>query len=801
MKHMIRRSNRAPMLALERLEDRSLFSISAASFDNLSFDFGQYDESRIVVGLQAGTTISQLSAVGANVVRYDTALDLGEQMFRLELQPGQTVNDALAFFQLVPAVRFAQADYQVELTAAPNDPLYSREWGLRTIDAPTAWNTTTGAAGTIVAVIDTGVDYNHPDLRANIWSNSDEIAGNGRDDDGNGYVDDIRGWDFYNNDNDPMDDNGHGTHVAGVIGAAGNNATGISGVNWRIQIMPLKFLNRYGSGSMSNAIRALNYAVNNGAAVSNNSYGGGGFYQAFYNAIANARARGHIFVAAAGNSSLNADARPQYPASYNLDNIVSVAATDSLDRLASFSNYGASSVDLGAPGVSIYSTLPNNRYGYMSGTSMASPFVAGAIAMVRELHPDWTYRQVIQQVLSTTDSLASLAGKTVSGGRLDLGRAIGAGGGSGETTGGPVVNSATFSGSTSGTFNKVRVTFDRAIDASTFTSADVVRLTRNGSAVSGLSFSVTRVADNQFDIGFATQTEAGSYQLTFGPDIRDSSGNLMDQSGNGTNGEEPADCYTANGAISGSFTFNSTDVPKTILDRRRTISVLNVDQDVTIDKLVVKLNISHTYDSDLRIYLKGPDGTTVLLFNRRGGAGDNVTATFDDNATVAIGSGRAPFLGTFRPEQVLTAFNTKNARGQWQLLVDDVAAYDTGRINSWSISIETGTGGASGRSLGAESTSDFVASLKAVPQMTQTVVVSAPYWSPAPARGVEETREEESIDVMLSLQSGTTLDCPDDSEDDSTVWTNSTSLQDLIDAEDGAEEDWISAMPQESDME
>ena len=222
------------------------------------------------------------------------------------------------------------------------------------------------SANVLVGVIDTGVDYNHPDLAANIWTNPGEIAGNGIDDDGNGYIDDVHGYDFVNNDGDPMDDNGHGTHFSGTIGGVGNNGIGVAGVNWNVKIMALKFLDSGGSGSTANAVAGVQYATMMGVDVTSNSWGGGGFSQALYDAIDAAGAANIAFVAAAGNNGANNDTSPAYPAAYDLPNIISVAATDDNDELASFSNYGAASVDLGAPGVDILSTLPGNQYGLLS---------------------------------------------------------------------------------------------------------------------------------------------------------------------------------------------------------------------------------------------------------------------------------------------------------------------------------------------------------------------------------------------------------------------------------------------------
>jgi hypothetical protein len=320
-------------------------------------------------------------------------------------------------------------------------PRFGELWGLENfaqtggtndadIDAAGAWDVNTGSGSLIVAVIDTGVDYTHPDLAANIWTNAGEIPGDGIDNDGNGYIDDVHGYDFFNRDGDPRDDHGHGTHVAGTIGAVGNNGIGVTGVNWNVQIMPLKFLGAGGSGTTADAIEALAYAVANGAAISNNSWGGDPYSQAMFDAIAAARDAGHLFVAAAGNGNIfgigqDNDAAPFYPAGYDLDNVIAVAAVDHHDNLATFSNYGATTVDLAAPGVNILSTTPGGGYGQSSGTSMAAPHVAGVAALTWDAHPDWSYDQVVAQVLGSVDPLPQLQGLTVTGGRLNAAAALG----------------------------------------------------------------------------------------------------------------------------------------------------------------------------------------------------------------------------------------------------------------------------------------------------------------------------------------------------------------------------------------
>ncbi len=359
----------------------------------------------------------------------------------VDLPRGLTVAEAVRAYEDSPDVAYAEPNFKVYPSVAPNDPNYRDLWGLHNVgqtggtpdadaDAPEAWDTTTGSPDTVVGVIDEGIDVNHPDLRDNIWTNSGEVAGNRIDDDGNGYVDDVNGYDFANNDAsvydpDPISGKGdeHGTHVAGTIAAVGNNGVGIAGVNWDAQVASLKFLAADG-GYTSDAIEAINYAVAEGMDISNNSWGGGGRSQALEDAIRRADNAGHIFIAAAGNGGSdgvgdNNDATPDYPASYDLSNIVSVAATDDTDRLASFSNFGATSVDLAAPGVGILSTLPANRYGRFSGTSMATPHVAGVAALIKSQEPGLDDAQVKAKLLRYVDEKASLQGKVATNGRLN----------------------------------------------------------------------------------------------------------------------------------------------------------------------------------------------------------------------------------------------------------------------------------------------------------------------------------------------------------------------------------------------
>ncbi len=332
-------------------------------------------------------------------------------------------------------VAYAEPDFVVSANFTPNDPSYGQLWGLHNagqtggrgdadIDAPEAWDVTRGSAAVVVGVIDTGIDYRHPDLAANMWLNAGEIPGNGIDDDGNGYIDDMRGWDFVNGDADPMDDHYHGTHCAGTIGAVGNNGIGVAGVAHTVRLMALKFLSASGSGHNSDAIEAIHYATANGATLTSNSWGGGGYSQGLKDAIDAARDAGSLFIAAAGNDGKNNDQQPSYPASYDSPNILSVAATDHADQLASFSNYGKVSVDLGAPGVAIYSTSPGSGYRSLSGTSMACPHVAGACALLVAARPSMNWSDVRTALLEHGDVLAGLSGKTSRSSRLNIARAL-----------------------------------------------------------------------------------------------------------------------------------------------------------------------------------------------------------------------------------------------------------------------------------------------------------------------------------------------------------------------------------------
>ncbi|HSB44835.1 MAG TPA: S8 family peptidase [Nitrospira sp.] len=339
-------------------------------------------------------------------------------------------------------VEFAEPNWIYQHQAASNDPYYTNGslWGMYGdgtspsnpfgSQAGEAWVNKTDCSSVYVGIIDEGMMITHEDLADNVWTNPYDPP-DGMDNDGNGYIDDIHGWDFAGNDNSVYDGSGddHGTHVSGTTAARGGNGIGVAGVCWNIQLISAKFLGRNG-GTTANAIKAVNYVTDlktrHGLKIvaTNNSWGGGGYSQGLSDAIKNAGAANILFVAAAGNSGVNIDITPSYPASYTLDNIIAVAAIDKSGNLASWSNYGSTSVDLGAPGVGIWSTVPNKRsqssYSSYSGTSMATPHVTGAAALYAAAHPTATAADIKQAILSSTVPTASLSGKTLKGGRLNI---------------------------------------------------------------------------------------------------------------------------------------------------------------------------------------------------------------------------------------------------------------------------------------------------------------------------------------------------------------------------------------------
>jgi subtilisin family serine protease len=405
-----------------------------------------FDPTSVVVKFADGATEAQRAviraAIGGGVIE---TWPLVPGLEHLAI-PGR-VEDAIDAVSLLGeatgAVEFVEPDFIAHLGGVPNDAGFAQLWGMNNtgqtvnsdpgaagadVDANLAWDVWTGSSNFVVGMADSGIRGTHEDLAANRWTNPGEIANNNFDDDGNGRVDDTWGWDFYNNDKDPTDDNGHGTHTAGTVGAVGNNGKGVAGVCWNVKLCGLKIANRSGSISLTAAISAIDYCIAKGIKVSNHSWGGGTSSSSFSAAVDRARNAGHLLVCAAGNSGANSETAPQYPASYPQDNVIAVASTTNNDTLSSFSNYGSTRVDLGAPGSTIYSTYirnnSNTTYAYLSGTSMATPHVAGAAALVWSQNPSWTYLQVRSKLLSTVRPIPALSGKCVTGGVLNVNNAV-----------------------------------------------------------------------------------------------------------------------------------------------------------------------------------------------------------------------------------------------------------------------------------------------------------------------------------------------------------------------------------------
>ncbi|MCG3123868.1 MAG: hypothetical protein GIKADHBN_02296 [Phycisphaerales bacterium] len=457
------------------------------------------------VATALGVAVKATAAVGRYCVEFTTT--------------GRVTREAIdRVLAAMPNVKSIEPDRVYEKSLVPNDDRYTEQYAhdntgtflgsLGRLDADMdtteAWDTTIGSRDQVVAVIDTGVQITHPDLADNIFVNAGEIAGNGIDDDNNGFIDDVSGWDFWDNENDPDDYEGHGTHVAGIIGAVGNNGIGVTGVNWAVSILPIRVLGPFG-GTLSSIVAGIDYVTmlrENGVpiAAANASYGAPGsrLYEdlpegldAERDAIARFIEEGGTFVAAAGNASNDNDTINSsfFPSSYKIPGLISVASTDWDDRISGFSNYGAETVDLGAPGDLILSTYPTDSYAYLSGTSMAAPQVSGAVALMRSIKPTASAVEIRQTLLDSVDPLPDLQGKTVAGGRLNVARAI-------EIIGitGPVLKTllpgpvtGQVDPSTNAPLKTITMRFNRPIDESKIDTT-VFELRRDG-------------ADNQFGTG------------------------------------------------------------------------------------------------------------------------------------------------------------------------------------------------------------------------------------------------------------------------------------------------------------
>ena len=391
-----------------------------------------YASGRIIVKLKPALPATDAAQVrNAFSARVEKRFDrIGTEVWDIGSVP---VTEAVEKLRRDPRVELVEPDYLVYATAVyPNDPQFGQQWSLQNsgrpsgkpdadMDGPEAWTATPGTP-VLIGVIDSGIEFDHEDLAGVVYTNPNEIPGNNFDDDGNGYADDVHGWDFRNGDNDPNDDNGHGTHVSGLIAAPGNNGKGVAGVCWSARIVPLKFLSASGSGATSDAIAAIQYAIRLGVKVLNTSWGSFLYSNALRDAVADAADHGVLIIASSGNDTSDTDLYPTYPAGYDLPNVIAVTSTDRNDALAWFADYGRNTVDIAAPGYDIIGTFPGNRYVRLSGSSMSTALVSGAACLLWSRAPFMTDQDMKAALYASVDKLPSLEGRVTTGGRVNLQR-------------------------------------------------------------------------------------------------------------------------------------------------------------------------------------------------------------------------------------------------------------------------------------------------------------------------------------------------------------------------------------------
>lgn len=573
----------------------------------------------------------------------------------LKLGKGRNVNTVLAGLKNHPLVEYAEPNYLVQSTAVPNDTSYANLYGMQKISAEAAWDYTIGDSSVIVGVIDTGFDFSHPDLAANIWRNPNEVPGNGIDDDGNGYIDDIHGISAILDNGNPSDTGQHGTHVAGTIGAQGNNGTGVVGVNWRTSMVGCSFLGSQG-GTLADGVQCIDYMISlknagNNVRVLNNSWGGGGFTQTLKDAIAAANNADMLFVAAAGNDSSDIDGGGFYPAGYDVPNVVAVASTDNNDNLSGFSNWGDEKVHIAAPGSFVVSTVPGNAYDTFSGTSMASPHVAGAAALLLSGNPDLTTAQLKSILMNTGDTLSSLAGKTITEKRLNVFNALADSGGTGPSF---------FMDATpiTATVNQ-GISQDYTIDltaAGGFTGNATLSVSSLPQLNAEVVFSQNPVAAGSattMTVITSPETQPGSYAL-----------NVEATNGDVTKTLPLTLRVWPEGSITTTFSNSDSQLIADNSPSTPTTSIINVPHDMIITEVEAVVDISHTAIDDLVISLIAPDGHKVVLRDREGQSGDRMLSNF-----------------------VTYEYELDNAYGDWTLEVTDHANQDAGVLNNWQLKL------------------------------------------------------------------------------------------------------------------
>ena len=634
-----------------------------------------YADDSLIVVYKKDASLQDRQQVRAAVNGHSTSLNskgidtkfshiLDGRMSLLELDAIKA-GDALKLLSDHPAVEYVELNYIVSINALPSDPRFGDLWGLHNtgqnggtpgvdISAEEAWGITTGDSNVVVGVIDTGIDHSHPDLNANMWVNTAEIAGNNIDDDNNGFVDDIYGINAITNTGDPMDDHDHGTHVAGTIGAVHNNGEGVAGVAAEVSLAGCKFLAADGFGDSADAITCVNYFIDQkqkgvNIVALNNSWGGGSPTQAMEDAITAAGDNDILFLAAAGNSGADNDASPHYPSSYVHDNILAVASTTRTDGSSGYS-YGLTSVDMGAPGTAILSTVVGGGYASFSGTSMATPHVAGAAAILAAQYPDMTAVEIKNVLMNSGDDNDWLNGRTVSGKRLNMYQALmdadptprftmDVSPGRQEIVAGGSAEYNFTMGSVSDWQGEISLTLDSSLAGATLSTNTV---NEDG------SFTLT--------VPTTSDTDWGDYDFT----VTGASGDLSaSQSVSLTVMPQGLEDYEYSNVT-------PVDIPDN--DAGGVNSVINVPDTLTTFGISVHVDITHTWIGDILIKLTSPTGTEKVVRARSGGSQDDINETYE-----------------------VADFNGEAAMGDWTLNVSDHVGQDTGTLNNWSLTV-TGLG-------------------------------------------------------------------------------------------------------------
>jgi len=647
----------------------------------------QYSANSLIVTYKAGTSMAQQSAAnnGAQSKRFNNILN--GRLAKLTVKTDD-IHLLMKRLRKHPAIEHVELDEIITLDepvagTTTNDHLYGLLWGLENtgqdirgtvgtedadIDADIAWQTTKGTKDIVIGVIDTGVDYTHEDLVNNMWTNIAELNGeDGVDDDNNGYVDDIHGWDAFGSNGDPMDEGGHGTHVAGTIGAEGNNGVGVAGVNHEVSIVGCRFLGPNG-GSTSGAIECLDYmlAVKNSGVnlkATNNSWGGGGYSKELEDAIEAHNEAGILFVAAAGNGAVDNDLGAYYPSGYPNDNVLAVASTTNKDGMSGFSQWGLNTVDLGAPGSDIASTYPaalnggEPGYYYMSGTSMATPHVTGVVGLIASMDEDITVAEMKDVLMNSGDPIDALAGKTVSGKRLNAANAI-------------EMANPVWGYNMESAENTVQVVAGSTANFTIDTSARNEWATGTVDFVTSGDLTAT-VNPTQISVGqSATVSVSTTAETPFGWYNVMVEGETEGQNDNEGNPiKDRSIAYTVDVLPQGmqEFTFAKNEsIALPDGDPTGIESVISLADDITTIDTKVWVNIPSGDSSDFKIKLTSPSGTTKTVYNRQASVGEGLVAEID--------------LGR--------AFYGEMVAGDWTLKVADEVRLDRATFAGWSITFD-----------------------------------------------------------------------------------------------------------------